>query len=700
MIGLCLIVTDAATQPFRKEVYAVPMTAFGTPLAHPFTGGFYNPMHQFVDIDADGDYDLFLLDISDGTISFYRNTGTPQNPLLRYEPPPFTVPPISGWFRFADLNGDGLIDLMSSGDSANSMAIYRNTGTPQLADFTPVDHAVRDSSGRLVVAETYSIASFADIDGDGDLDFFSLNSGVGTINFYQNTGSSQNFHPAFRTDRWQNIQICIGCGTQAVMPGSPTLHGNGTTYFGDVDGDHDLDMFYGDNFDQGLFFYKNVGTPAVPVLDSVSGRFPAAHPVITGGFNQPTLVDIDGDHDLDLFVSVLHVSALVNNFWLYRNTGDSVSYEFTLETTDVLPTFDVGFQSAPAFADIDGDGDQDLFVGNLFGPTDGFAHVTFLENTGTPTEARYIVADTGFVNSQSGYAYAPRFADIDGDGDLDLFVGQFAGSIEFYRNNGTPTVPVFQREISWFDSLHLGNYPGVDFFDADGDGDQDMFVGRFNGRIAMYRNVGTPQAFLFQHETDNFQDIAVGFNAKPQFADYDGDGDRDLLVGTSEGKLYLYRNDGPVADPVFTLVTDAALPGNHGVELVPAIVDIDNDGDPDIVLGSYKGGLEFFRNLRINTAVNPGSSADGHPSTFSLSQNFPNPFNPSTTIRFFLPERGHARMEIVNVLGQLVAVPVDADLDAGAHDILFDARALASGVYWCSMYYGTERKQRMMVLLR
>jgi hypothetical protein len=71
-----------------------------------------------------------------------------------------------------------------------------------------------------------------------------------------------------------------------------------------------------------------------------------------------------------------------------------------------------------------------------------------------------------------------------------------------------------------------------------------------------------------------------------------------------------------------------------------------------------------------------------HPTAFSLEQNFPNPFNPSTTIRYALPQRAHVRLTMFNTLGQQVSTLVNELQEAGYHDVRFDGSGLASGVYF------------------
>ena len=88
------------------------------------------------------------------------------------------------------------------------------------------------------------------------------------------------------------------------------------------------------------------------------------------------------------------------------------------------------------------------------------------------------------------------------------------------------------------------------------------------------------------------------------------------------------------------------------------------------------------------------------PREFRLEQNFPNPFNPSTTIAFTLPHATHVRLDVTNALGQHVATLADGTLGAGKHVRLFDAGSLASGIYFYRMNTDAGVLTRSMVLVR
>jgi hypothetical protein len=131
----------------------------------------------------------------------------------------------------------------------------------------------------------------------------------------------------------------------------------------------------------------------------------------------------------------------------------------------------------------------------------------------------------------------------------------------------------------------------------DADGDLDLFAGEASGTMNYYRNDGTPQAPAFTLVTDTFGGIDAGRRSVPALLDYDGDGDVDLLIGREKGELLLYRNTGTPAGMQFG--EPEWLPMPMPALAAPAFVDIDADGDRDLFVGGDSGGLVFFWNRQI-----------------------------------------------------------------------------------------------------
>ena len=95
----------------------------------------------------------------------------------------------------------------------------------------------------------------------------------------------------------------------------------------------------------------------------------------------------------------------------------------------------------------------------------------------------------------------------------------------------------------------------------------------------------------------------------------------------------------------------------------------------------------------INSIIEP-------PAQFSLSQNYPNPFNPSTIISFQIPERGQAKLKVFDALGNEVATVVDEIMEAGIHELEFNAAGLTSGVYIYTLISGEFSQSQKMLLLK
>ena len=254
----------------------------------------------------------------------------------------------------------------------------------------------------------------------------------------------------------------------------------------------------------------------------------------------------------------------------------------------------VGLGSSPAFADLDADGDLDAFLSSQGGDT------VFFENLGDATSASFAASSAnpfGLTNIGRRYA-APAFADIDGDGDLDAFVGRNYGETLFFQNTGTSSSPAFAAaQTTPFGLLNVGGYAVPAFADIDGDGDLDIFIGGRSGDTIFFQNDGDASSPAFSSALDNpFGLSNVGDESAPAFTDIDGDGDFDAFVGTSSGDTFFFENTGSSSSPSFVARAVIGL-GNVGGTSKPAFADIDGDGDPDAFIGIFPGSTFLFSNI-------------------------------------------------------------------------------------------------------
>lgn len=173
--------------------------------------------------------------------------------------------------------------------------------------------------------------------------------------------------------------------------------------------------------------------------------------------------DYDRDGDQDLVVANRPTAEMQGfKLSLYRNDGD---LRFTRMDDAALPV-DATFPMSVAWGDVDNDGDQDLYAGNLYGMAN-----TLYENRGDGT---FRVMDGGRATSDAGSSYGVAFGDLDNDADLDLVVANWGGTSEIYLNDGTGHFDqvdsgTFQRSVHYASSVAMADY--------DSDGDLDILIG-------------------------------------------------------------------------------------------------------------------------------------------------------------------------------------------------------------------------------
>ncbi|HEB31457.1 MAG TPA: hypothetical protein ENI15_11385, partial [Spirochaetes bacterium] len=145
------------------------------------------------------------------------------------------------------------------------------------------------------------------------------------------------------------------------------------------------------------------------------------------------------------------------------------------------------------------------------------------------------------------YLAAPTFADLDGDGDMDLLAGEYYGNFQYFENTGTAFAPAFAAPVEnpfGLTNTYFYSFPA--FADLDGDGDMDLLAGEYYGNFQYFENTGTAFAPAFAAPVQNdFGLTNVLYLAAPAFADLDGDGDMDLLAGEAYGNFQYFENTTP-----------------------------------------------------------------------------------------------------------------------------------------------------------
>ena len=212
-----------------------------------------------------------------------------------------------------------------------------------------------------------------------------------------------------------------------------------------------------------------------------------------------------------------------------------------------------------------------------------------------------------FSLTDEGIRTSPAFADIDLDNDLDLFTGLVSGDFGFYENIGSSNFISFSDlSVGPFNISAIGGNSTPFMVDLDNDGDFDLLAGGSNSGIWYYENVGNANVASFTFPIANPYSITGPSGiTKPYMVDIDNDDDLDLFMGSTDGNTYFYENTGTIGTPVFaSSVTNPFGLINVGERSAPSFADIDNDGDYDALIGARDGNLYYFENIgTTNNAV-------------------------------------------------------------------------------------------------
>lgn len=271
------------------------------------------------------------------------------------------------------------------------------------------------------------------------------------------------------------------------------------------------------------------------------------------------------------------------------------------------------FFPQPGLADIDNDGDLDLFFGGYYGYS-FYGNITFMENVGTAQDPAFGEGISSPFGIDLNYAGNPEFADLDNDGDLDVLIGNYFGynTVTYYENTGTANAPEFDNaQANPFGiSAPYSFFSNIDVADLDNDGDYDLVLNGYYGDFFYFENIGTPEAPAFTNAGD--LDLSLGFTylRSTEFVDLDNDGDLDLFQ--HDYSFYLYgsgifytENTGTPETPTFGLPINEPFgifvdAFNYG-SLTAG--DMDSDGDVDLWVGTDFDGLLYFENTSITNAA-------------------------------------------------------------------------------------------------
>lgn len=529
-------------------------------IINPWTGGINAAEISMFDADNDGENnDIFLFDKASDRILIFTGEAENGERVYHYRPElAANFPELHSWALMRDYDCDGKTDIFTYSPIGGAFAVYRNTSTPTGISFELVTEAILSVyifpnttyPPINIYASSQDIPAIFDFDGDGDLDILTFQVG----------GSAVELHLNFSVE---NTGVC-GLGDFELKNRCYGRFIEGGQTNGIITDPTIVASTCG----------SNVVDPRSVHPDPVTGA-----PRHTGS----TLLAFDANAD-DLPDIVIGDVTYSNLTYLENSDRGDVLVD---SVVSVIPTFPDNFggeavnvDNFPAafYEDVSGDGIRDLIVS----PNNPYValnknSVWYYKNTGADNLPIFSLTQKDFLQDETidyGEGSAPVLFDYNGDGLMDLVVASrgvylgdaiFKPALSLFINTGTATTPQYTRlDEDWLHvadlPLGLGQYVYPTFGDLDGDGDADMILGDSSGRVFKFTNSAgagnTVDFSLVGTVTANGEDIDVGQSSTPQLYDLNTDGLLDLIIGERNGNLNYYQNTGSATSPQFSFVTD------------------------------------------------------------------------------------------------------------------------------------------------
>ncbi len=570
------------------------------------------------DIDNDGDLDILTFWGLGSFVEYHQNQsmelyGIPDS--LEY------VEVTQCWGRFAESDESNVIYLdtcMGGGDA----------------------HEIKAGGSR----HTGSTFLLTDLDGDADMDLVLGDVDYPNLIALVNGGSPDSAYMISQDPLFPSYDKPVNLFS---MPAAAWL---------DVDNDGLKDLLLSP-FDPSLitsanyrsvWLYRNTSSNEQPQFTFVQQDFLQEDMIDVGSGAYPVLEDYNGDGLLDLFVA---------NFGYYM-------YSYY---------------------------DAAMILHSVY-----WSNIALYEHTGTATSPQYsrVTHDYAGLHALHLTALYPTFGDLDGDGDRDLVSGRKDGSLVLLENVAGPgNIPEYGEAELNYQDIDVGGFSTPQLYDLDGDGLLDLAIGEMNGNINYYRNIGSASQPSFTFVTDslgkvNVTDYTLSYTgySTPRF--YQQNGSTRLLVGSEQGKLFYFRNidgnlDGPFIeeDSLSFIVGDQGLGSLKGIRTAAAIAELTGDSEPELIIGNYAGGLHFFK----GTDQPPVSGLEDEEVSV-LPDPFPNPVMDRLHLDVDLAA-GDLPVTVYDVYGRPVLTGRLAQ-----HTPALDVRSLPSGLY---MYrIGPDRRSQ------
>lgn len=604
-------------------------------LFNAWAGGMNSVQFSKIDLDLDGTEDLITFDRTGNKLMTYLFENNRWIHHSEFEP---LFPNLHDWVLLRDYNCDGKKDIFTY--TPGGISVWKNTSTTSLTFqliTNPYVYSNQFGNHVNLYVSSVDIPDISDIDGDGDLDVLTFGV-LGTRVEYHRNLSMENglgcdsLFFELRNNCWGHFaenglqsNTCVlkdTCTNNVPSPEKSGLKHTGSVSLAmDLNADGTIDLLLGDVSYPNIVALTsdnkgpNMNTSFV-TQDTLypSYNVPAYVEVFPGLFYED--VDLDGTKDLIVSPNTDIDAKTHQSTWLYHNAGaeNNPNFQFIEKNFIQNEMIEVGSNAYPVFLDYDNDGLQDLFISN-FGFYDAsqsdkyISQIYQYHNIGTAQQAEFVLVDSNFINIPGmgiEMAAYPTFGDIDNDTDIDMFVGDYNGNIHFIENtSSSPSVlnlslNTFQIDDDNGSHIDIGAAAKPQLFDIDLDNDLDLIIGANDGTISYYENVGGTTNFLFRLQSSQWGGIDVSQwwttigSAVPHLF-RNNLNKAQLFIGSEIGYIYHYDSIDNNLLGNFRQV-DTMVAGIYiGPVSAPAVTDLNGDQIFDLMVGSKRGGLTFFK---------------------------------------------------------------------------------------------------------
>ena len=544
-----------------------------------------------------------------------------------------------------DLNDDGKIDIFVFERVGDRVLCFLKNNDVIGTDF----HYSKNYSKNF--PSLYNWALLVDYNCDGKEDIFTYNDSY--VKVFKNTSQGDNL--SFQVEE-QALISDLGPIQSAIIISEVDIPS-----FVDIDGDQDIDILtfkqsggyveYHKNLSQEMYgncdslvfnletdcwgeFYEGLNTYEFNSCneDAINNQneFRSSGP---HSGSSTLALDMDGDDDMDLILG----DVSFNNLNLLVNGGDnqnanmiSVNQNFPLGNGSNVSA-DISSFPAAFYLDVNNDNIRDLVVSpNTENNSENFESIMMFVNAGEDNSPLFQYTQNDFLQNNTldfGSGAYPAIIDYNNDGLKDLIIGNYgyfnnsntSSQIALLINIGSKTEPNFEvvdRDFGGLGSIPLdtilnqsvkGIFPTV--ADLDNDGDIDLIIGDSNGKLHFFKNIAeSDQEIEFELQNVNFFNIDIGQHATPFLFDMNGDNLFDLIIGQLDGTISYVENSGSIYEPIFdTIVEDfGGISVNNDESLygfsTPYVYEEENE--INILIGSESGQIYHYRSINNDLSLN------------------------------------------------------------------------------------------------